>query len=99
MKGVFQKHKKGDNDDTDFSFKRPSIPDFYILGAMDLSVFIRNGVNAIQNIFGTSCRPFFTGLTMGTYLNWQREKKSGKTDNETFSVSHSGEIPHGPFFG
>ena len=40
--------------------------------------------------------PFLTGLTMGTYLNWQGEKKSGKTDNETFSVS---EIPHVDFFG
>ena len=75
------------------------MPDVYTYGVMDSSVFIRNGVNAIQNIFGTSRRPFFRGLTMGTYLNWQREKKSGKTDNETFSVSHSGEIPHGPFFG
>ena len=56
---------------------------------------IRSGVNAIQSIFGTSWRPYFTGLTMGTYLNWP-EKKSGKTDNENFSVS---QIPHVAFFG
>ena len=54
---------------------------------------------AIQNIFGTSWCPFITGLTMETYLNWPRRKKSGKTDNETFSLSHSGEILHVVFFG
>ena len=51
---------------------------------------------AIWNIFGALCPRYITGLTMETYLNWPRRKKSGKTDNENFSVSL---ILHVAFFG